>query len=68
MANRLFEQRNMRVPNCATTSSGRARPNRTVVAHISFEAQPLIGKLSLPVFVGAAPEWRAQPPIPIQLS
>ncbi len=50
------------------TSSGRAWPNQTAIAQTSVEAQPLIGRLNLPVFVGAIPEWRAQPSIPIKLS
>ena len=49
------------------TSTGHAWPNQTVIAHTSVEAQPLIGRHNLPVFVGAIPEWRAQPSIPIKL-
>jgi hypothetical protein len=62
-----FSNRGMRVPNFAMTSTGHAWPNQTVIAHTSVEAQPLIGRHNLPVFVGAIPEWRAQPSIPIKL-
>jgi hypothetical protein len=49
------------------TSSGRAWPNQTAIVHTSVEAQPLIGRLNLPVFVGAIPDWRALPSVPIKL-
>ena len=61
-----FSNRGMRVPNFAMTSTGHTWPNQTAIAQTSVEAQPLIGRRNLPVFVGAIPEWRAQPSIPIK--